>query len=125
MKILPSKEEIDLALHSSSSVKNLSICESFVSLSAETPWLESYLKVLKFIYEFKDYSESISSSLSAISNASKEVLNSTALRKIMIAILELGNLLNRGSKKVCVHLCKYMYELMNDITNTYYCHKYK
>ncbi|XP_020080452.1 formin-like protein 7 [Ananas comosus] len=61
----------------------------------KVPRVESKLRVLSFMIQFRSQVGELKNSLNAINSASEEVRSSVKLKRIMQTILSLGNALNQ------------------------------
>ncbi|XVE53536.1 hypothetical protein DITRI_Ditri03aG0010800 [Diplodiscus trichospermus] len=99
IKFCPTKEEIELLKGYNGDKENLGKCEQFFLELMKVPRVESKLRVFLFKIQFHSQVSDLRNSLNIINSAAEEVRNSVKLKRIMQAILSLGNALNHGTAR--------------------------
>eukprot|EP00850_Spirogloea_muscicola_P006284 SM000029S10579 [mRNA] locus=s29:870494:880058:- [translate_table: standard] len=99
LKFCPTKDEMDKLRAFTGDITQLGKCELFFMEMMRVPRMEAKLKVFSFKLQFKVQVADLRANLELVRNASREVRESGALRRIMQTILSLGNALNQGTTR--------------------------
>lgn len=98
-KNMPTQEEMVMVNETMASDEQLAKPELFVRLMSRIPEVAARLDCWAFKESFKDTAEEVLEPLLAIDSAIQATRNSTCLRRLLVLILELGNLINGGTAR--------------------------
>ncbi|XP_050217094.1 formin-like protein 18 isoform X2 [Mercurialis annua] len=99
IKFCPTKEEMELLKGYSGDKENLGKCEQFFLELMKVPRVESKLRVFSFKLQFHHQVSDLRKNLHIVNSAAEEVRSSLKLKRVMQAILSLGNALNHGTAR--------------------------
>ncbi|KAL3500332.1 hypothetical protein ACH5RR_039425 [Cinchona calisaya] len=99
IKFCPTKEEMELLKNYNGDKENLGKCEQYFLELMKVPRVESKLRVFAFKIQFSSEVSDLRNALNIVNSASEEVRKSIKLKRIMQAILSLGNALNHGTAR--------------------------
>eukprot|EP00850_Spirogloea_muscicola_P016599 SM000135S27043 [mRNA] locus=s135:291169:300609:- [translate_table: standard] len=99
LKFCPTKDEMEKLRAFTGDITQLGKCELFFMEMMRVPRMEAKLRVFSFKLQFKTQVADLRANLELVRNASREVRESGALRRIMQTILSLGNALNQGTTR--------------------------
>ncbi|CAH1427622.1 unnamed protein product [Lactuca virosa] len=94
IEFCPTKEEMEIVKSYTGYKKMLGQCEQFFLECAKIPRIKPKLRVFAFTITFSSQVNNLSESLTTIKDATKEIMESTKLVKIMQIIFTMGNKLN-------------------------------
>ncbi|KAI3690436.1 hypothetical protein L2E82_48461 [Cichorium intybus] len=97
IEFCPTKEEMEMVKYSTGDKKMLGQCEQFFLECAKIPRIKQKLRVFAFTITFSSQVNNLRENLRTIKDATKEILESKKLVKIMQIILTMGNKLNAGT----------------------------
>ncbi|XP_027180324.1 formin-like protein 18 [Coffea eugenioides] len=99
IKFCPTKEEMELIKNYKGDKENLGKCEQYFLELMKVPRVESKLRVFSFKIQFSSQVSDLRNALNIVNSASEEVRKSVKLKRVMQAILSLGNALNQGTAR--------------------------
>ncbi|KAL4564920.1 hypothetical protein LXL04_028996 [Taraxacum kok-saghyz] len=99
IEFCPTKEEMEMVKSYTGNKKMLGQCEQFFLECAKIPRIKSKLRVFAFTITFSSQVNLLIENLSTIKDATKEIMKSTKLEKIMQIILTMGNKLNTSTSQ--------------------------
>ncbi|CDP17897.1 unnamed protein product [Coffea canephora] len=107
IKFCPTKEEMDLIKNYKGDKENLGKCEQYFLELMKVPQVESKLRVFSFKIQFSSQVSDLRNALNIVNSASEEASNYVVLlslafvklKRVMQAILSLGNALNQGTAR--------------------------
>ncbi|KAI3505661.1 hypothetical protein L1887_27802 [Cichorium endivia] len=97
IEFCPTKEEMEMVKSYTGDKKMLGQCEQFFLECAKIPRIKQKLRVFAFTITFSSQVNNLRENLRTIKDATKEILESKKLVKIMQIILTMGNKLNAGT----------------------------
>ncbi|KAL7598355.1 hypothetical protein Lser_V15G22684 [Lactuca serriola] len=95
-ELCPTNEEMEMITNHTREKETLGECEQLFLECAKIPRIDSKLQVFAFAITFTRRVKNFRDTLNIIKDATKEIMESTKLAKIMRIILKLGNKLNAG-----------------------------
>ncbi|XP_042413508.1 formin-like protein 6 isoform X1 [Zingiber officinale] len=99
IKFCPTKEEMELLQGYKGDTESLGKCEQFFLELMKVPRVESKLRVFYFKIQYRSQVADLRINLNTINSVAKEIRGSVKLKRIMQAILSLGNALNQGTAR--------------------------